>query len=188
MWTKTRIPVPFYLDAKSEKKTDKNGYCLNSTLLCLFFFWASWNFLWQVDIWYHLPDGQVVEKVNFDPCIAQHQGNAKWSKVRLSNFSRQFLLLLLFLVFCVRWKFCIIVCVNGYRNNTVCGLNSIPKRALTFYRKISLHNSTCFFKLAKICWPLRRIACICIRQEFFAQTIIIVCIISYNFRVCKIRR
>ena len=28
---------------------------------CTFCFWASWNLLGQVDIWYHLPDEQVVE-------------------------------------------------------------------------------------------------------------------------------
>ena len=33
------------------------------------FFRASWNFLGQVDIRYHLPDGQVAKKVKFNPCV-----------------------------------------------------------------------------------------------------------------------
>ena len=40
---------------------------LPQNLLWLFFR-ASQNFLGQVDIEVHLPDGQVVKKVNFDPC------------------------------------------------------------------------------------------------------------------------
>ena len=41
----------------------------NLKTYCIYFFRASWNFPEQVDIWYHLPDEQVVKKVNFDPCF-----------------------------------------------------------------------------------------------------------------------
>ena len=39
-------------------------------LLYSFFFRPSWNFLEQVDTWYHLPNWKVVKKVNFDPCLS----------------------------------------------------------------------------------------------------------------------
>ena len=40
---------------------------VNLKTYCTYFFQASWNFLGQVHIWYHLLDGQVAEKVSFDP-------------------------------------------------------------------------------------------------------------------------
>ena len=48
------------------KKMDKNGYCVNSPLLFPFFFFSGkLTFSWESR---HLIDGQVVEKVDIDPC------------------------------------------------------------------------------------------------------------------------
>ena len=39
-------------------------------LIATILFRASWNFLGLVNIWYHLPNGQAVKKVNFNPCYS----------------------------------------------------------------------------------------------------------------------
>ena len=62
---------------------------LNIKMYCASLFQASWSFPRQVNICYHLLDGQVVEKVNFDPCIPLKKLLEPWVCWYSLNFQKK---------------------------------------------------------------------------------------------------